>query len=40
LTFTTQAAGERIVLRVRVLLSSAFLYQDIFRHAARALRSP
>jgi len=26
--------------RVRVLLSSAFPYQDIFRHAARALRSP
>jgi hypothetical protein len=26
--------------RVRVLLSSAFPYQEIFRHAARALRSP
>jgi hypothetical protein len=26
--------------RVRVLLSSAFPYQDIFRHAAHALRSP
>ena len=26
--------------RVRVLLSSAFPYQDIFRHAALALRSP
>jgi hypothetical protein len=26
--------------RVRILLSSAFPYQDIFRHAARALRSP
>ena len=26
--------------RVRVLLSSAFPYQDIFRHAARALGSP
>ena len=26
--------------RVRVLLSSAYPYQDIFRHAARVLRSP
>jgi hypothetical protein len=26
--------------RVRVLLSSAFPYQDIFRHAAHALRTP